>query len=218
MWGKRYQGKRLEQAPPENAGRQSGDGGKKKKGGFWRDYGYLLITAAAVVLVFRVLLQLAYVPTGSMETTIPTNSLLVAWQLPYLVSDPVPERGNIVTFWSDEQGKILVKRVIGLPNEEVGISNGYVSVDGERLEEPYLDRQGVTASGKQEAYQVPEGCLLTLGDNRTGSFDSRMWNDPYVPCGNVRSRVLLCIPVRFITLGGRISIPLPEFWNARSIG
>ena len=43
----------------------------------WSDYGYLLVTLAVVVLIFRVLLQLAYVPSGSMETTIPTKSLLV---------------------------------------------------------------------------------------------------------------------------------------------
>lgn len=38
-----------------------------------------------------------------------------SWQLPYMVSDPTPERGDIVTFWSDELNKLLVKRVVGLP-------------------------------------------------------------------------------------------------------
>ncbi|MBO4853830.1 MAG: signal peptidase I [Oscillospiraceae bacterium] len=237
MWGKRYQGKRWDPEIEGNKGEQTheesaahtadtaaksrrtrGKRVEKKKSGFWRDYGYLLVTAAVVVLVFRVFLQLAYVPTGSMESTIPTNSLLVAWQFPYLVSDPVPQRGDIVTFWSEEQGKILVKRVIGLPGEEIRIAGGYVYVNGHSLPEPYLDQQGVTATGKREVYEVPEGSLLTLGDNRPGSFDSRLWNDPYVPCGNVCSRALVCIPVRLIQIGEKISLPLLELWNARAIG
>ena len=68
----------------------------------WDDYGYLLVTLAAVFVLFKVLLQLAYVPSGSMETTIPTKCLLIGWRLPYVVSDPVPERGDIVTFWDEE--------------------------------------------------------------------------------------------------------------------
>ena len=96
-------------------GEGSGSGGaavKKKKSGFaafWSDFGYLIVTAVVVVLVFRVILQLSWVPSGSMETTIPKKTLLISWQLPYVVGDPVPERGNIVTFWSDELDKLLVK-------------------------------------------------------------------------------------------------------------
>ena len=174
---------------------------EEKKKGFWADYGYLIVTAAVVILVFRVLLQLAYVPTASMENTIPTNSLLVSWQLPYLVSDPQPQRDDVVTFWSDELGKLLVKRVIGLPGEEVTFSDGYVYVDGVKLDEPYLDEQGATYAKRQDSYRVPEGCLLVLGDNRDGSQDSRFWNDPYVPLKSVRARVMVCIPVNFLKIG-----------------
>lgn len=114
-------------AGPDDAagpGEGSGSGGavKKKKSGFaafWSDFGYLIVTAVVVVLVFRVLLQLSWVPSGSMETTIPKKTLLISWQLPYVMGDPVPERGNIVTFWSDELDKLLVKRVIGLPGDTV---------------------------------------------------------------------------------------------------
>ena len=85
----------------------------------WDDYGYLLVTLAAVFVLFKVLLQLAYVPSGSMETTIPTKCLLIGWRLPYVVSDPVPERSDIVTFWDEELNKVLVKRVVGLPGETI---------------------------------------------------------------------------------------------------
>ena len=177
----------------------SGSGGaavKKKKSGFaafWSDFGYLIVTAVVVVLVFRVLLQLSWVPSGSMETTIPKKTLLISWQLPYVMGDPVPERGNIVTFWSDELDKLLVKRVIGLPGDTVSFSGGYVYINGQRLEEDYLDQQGGTISPNQTSFTVPEGCLFFLGDNRSGSNDARYWEESYIPVGNVKAHVLLAI-------------------------
>ena len=182
--------------PAAEQAEQSGEAGTKKKG-FWADYGYLVITAAVVILVFRVLLQLAFGPTASMESTVPTNSLLVSWQLPYLVSDPEPARGSIVTFWSEELGKLLVKRVIGLPGEEITFVDGFVCINGERIPEPYLDQQGATTSAQSPSFRVPEGCLFVMGDNRSGSQDSRYWKDPYVPLANVRAQALLCIPVKY---------------------
>ncbi len=159
----------------------------------WKDYGYIPVTVVCMLLLFKVIFQIAWVPSGSMETTLPTKSLLFSWQLPYAVSDPTPQRGEIVTFWSDEMGKLLVKRVIGLPGDIVTFQDGFVYINGQELDESYLPRQGITASGSREEYVVPEGCLFFMGDNRTGSWDARSWNDPFVPVENVRSHVLLCI-------------------------
>jgi signal peptidase I len=113
----------------------------------------------------------------------------------------------VVTFWDEELGKLLVKRVIGLSGDEVSLSGGYVYVNGQRLEEPYLDQQGATdpAGSGQADFQVPEGCLFLLGDNRTGSLDSRYWSNPYIAYNNVRARVFLCIPIQFWH-----KIPLPQ--------
>lgn len=223
----RYRGKRLLNDPPKEENQEqtkqtekkkqsSGPEAEKKESksrGFWHEYGYLVITALAVLIVFRVLLQLAYVPSGSMESIIPRDSLLVSWQLPYLVSDPTPERGDIVTFWNAEENKLLVKRVIGLPGEEVRFTDGWVYVDGQRLEEEYLDQRGNTAGQGEDTYQVPEGCLFLLGDNRTGSKDSRFWNEPCITADNVRARVMVCIP-----LTRWHGIPLPLFGRTHLVG
>ena len=74
---------------------------------FWKEWREVILILAAVFVVFKFILQIAWVPSGSMETTLPTKSVLVGLQLPYIVADPVPQRGDIVTFWSDELNKLL---------------------------------------------------------------------------------------------------------------
>ena len=83
--------------------------------------------------------------------------------------------------------------IAGLPGDTVSFSGGYVYINGQRLEEEYLDQQGGTISPDQSSFTVPEGCLFFLGDNRSGSNDARYWEESYIPVGNVKARVLLAI-------------------------
>ena len=121
-------------------------------------------------------------------------AVLIGWRLPYLVSDPVPDRGDIVTFYSDELGKLLVTRVIGLPGDHITFQDGYTYINGEKLAEDYLPEQGVTISARTE-FDVPEGCMFVMGDNRTGSFDCRAFSQPYIPREKVQGETLLAISI-----------------------
>ena len=161
---------------------------------FWKEWGDIVILLAAVFVLFKFILQLAWVPTGSMETNIPAKSLQICWQLPYKLGNPLPKHGDVITFWSDECNEVLVKRAIGLPGDTVSFSGGYVYLNGELLDESYLPVQGITES-PEESFIVPEGCVFFLGDNRTGSFDARFWENHYIPVSQLQAKALLTISV-----------------------
>ncbi len=165
------------------------------KGSFWKDALIMVLVAFVVAVIFRVVLQLAWVPSGSMETTIPTRSLLVGYRLSYLVGDPEVDRGDIITFWSDELDKLLVKRVVGVAGDEISFKDGYVYRNGEKITEPYLDRQGITTVNGDKVFRVPADSLFMMGDNRGSSDDGRFWDDPYVSLEDVKARVMLVISV-----------------------
>ena len=200
------EGKRLE---PGNTAPEAKEKWTLKR--FWKEWGEVVLILAAVFVVFKFIIQIAWVPSGSMETTLPTNSAMLGWQLPYLVADPMPQRGDIVTFWSDELGKVLVKRIIGLPGDVITFAGGYVYVNGEQLDEPYLMAQGMTECDK--TFTVPEGCFFPLGDNRTGSWDARSWDNPYIPVSAIQAKPFVVISigsgqswqgVRLIKQGGEV--------------
>ena len=160
----------------------------------WDSTGYLLVPLVSVFLLLGVIFSLAWGPTGSMEPTLPTKSYFLGWRLPYFFGDPTPARGDIVMFRSEELGELLVKRVIGLGGDTITFADGDVYVNGEALEETYLPEQHITyPTGATEVFEVPEGCIFVMGDNRTGSYDSRAWLNPYIPVEQIRSRALVDI-------------------------
>ena len=163
---------------------------KSKARRLWDDYGYMVITLAVVFVLFRIIFQLAYVPSGSMETTLPTKSLLLGWRLPFVVSDPTPERGDIVTFYSDELGKLLVKRVIGLPGDVITVRDKRLYRNGMPVEEKYIryEQPNIIEPIRDNfgPVTVPPDKYFVMGDNRDNSLDSRFWG--FVDRGAIQAK------------------------------
>ncbi len=105
-----------------------------------------------------------------MEPTLRDGQYLMVNKLAYRLGDP--SRGDIVVFPSPQDGKrALIKRVIGLPGEEISIVAGEVYINGARLSEPYVVlSHGMSSFGP---LVLKAGEYLVMGDNRTNSNDSR---------------------------------------------
>ena len=150
------------------------------KSGIFREVvEWLLVLAAAAavsVLINSFVIVNATVPSSSMETTIMMNDRVIGNRLAYLNS--TPKRGDIVIFKFPDNPKVLyIKRVIGMPGEELEVKDGKVYIDGEALDEPYLN---VVTEGNFGPYEIPDGAYFMMGDNRNDSADSRYWDNTYL--------------------------------------
>jgi signal peptidase I len=137
-----------------------------------------VIAILIALFITKVLIVNAKVPSASMETTIMTNDRLIANRLAYITSDP--ERFDIVVFkFPDDESKLYIKRIIGLPGDKVEIRDGevYINDSTEPLDDSFLHEPMYSQNA---VYNVPEGCYFMLGDNRNNSADSRMWNNKFV--------------------------------------
>lgn len=121
---------------------------------------------------------------SSMLPTLKSGEYVLVNRLAYKMGH-LPEYGDIIVFSSPVSDQDLIKRVIGLPGDQVQISNGQVYVNGQALVEPYI----AAAPMYQGKWTVPEGNLFVLGDNRNDSSDSHAWG--LLPIGNVIGKAVL---------------------------
>jgi signal peptidase I len=139
----------------------------------------------AVLIAFLInffLAQATQVHGQSMEPTLHTDQRLVVEKVTYRFHGP--RHGDIVVLKSPQQStELLIKRVIGLPGETVEIRQGRVYINGQELDEPYLERP---TGGNWGPIIVPPLHVFVLGDNRGFSNDSRAFG--VVPLENIVGR------------------------------
>ena len=89
---------------------------------------------------------------------------------------PKVDRGDIVVFWYPEDpSKSYIKRVIGLPGDRIEVNEGVVRVNGQDIEEGYLDPRLNLSHRSLTEQIVKNNYYFVMGDNRDNSSDSRMW-------------------------------------------
>lgn len=128
---------------------------------------YTLITVAAIaVLVATIFLPVLQVYGSSMTPTLADGDIVLTLK----TSDF--ETGDVIAFYYNN--KILIKRVIASAGDWVDITpEGDVYVNGELLDEPYLDEKAFGDCDIELPYQVPESRVFVMGDHRSISVDSR---------------------------------------------
>lgn len=135
----------------------------------------VLLVGLAFVLAMGIrtyVVQPFYIPTGSMIPTLQIGDRVLVSKFVYRFAEP--ERGDIVVFTSPNgEGPDLIKRVVAVGGQTIDIQEGRIIVDGEEVDEPFVNPQGIDDSSLIEPLTVPEGQVFLMGDNRANSTDSR---------------------------------------------
>lgn len=158
---------------------------EKKKNELW-EWTKALIIAFLIAVIIRYFLFTPIVVDGdSMMPTLENGDRMIVNKFGYMIGEP--NRFDIVVFHAPE-GKDYIKRVIGLPGEHIEYKNDVLYINGEPIEEPYLDEyksqlpkgnltQDFTLQDipnvNPNTEVIPEGYVFVMGDNRRGSKDSR---------------------------------------------
>jgi len=146
---------------------------KSKRSGFLSFFVDILETLVLSVVLFvsiNIISARIRVDGASMEPTLFSGEYVVVNRLSYRLGSP--HRGDIIVFHFPRDPKEeYIKRVIGLPGDEVEVRNGTVYINGQPLDENYLK----VKTNYIGSWVIPEGQLFVLGDNRNNSSDSHDW-------------------------------------------
>jgi signal peptidase I len=179
----------------------------------WRAVLEFIALVVVVSLFLRTFVVAAFtIPTSSMHPTLAPGDVILVWKSAYGVNVPLtgwrllkirsPRRWEVIAFStrnipvdSSDRGQNFVKRVAGLPGEEIEIKDGEIYVNGKLAPKPkslkkvkYINK-GMLLSEANRKVKVPAGKYFVLGDNTYDSEDSRFWG--FVPENSIRGRAFL---------------------------
>lgn len=139
-----------------------------------------IVVAVILALIIRTFVIQAFkIPTGSMRPTLMEGDRILVNKFIYKFR--VPKRGEVIVFKSPEdKKKDFIKRLAGLPGENIEISNGTLLINNRAvldcpiLKEMYYYNRG-DFGGERETLKIPDDAYFVLGDNSASSRDSRYW-------------------------------------------
>ncbi|MHB9019591.1 MAG: signal peptidase I [Minisyncoccota bacterium] len=145
---------------------------------FWEVAEVILIAVVTVFFVRSFLIQPFLVSGASMEPNFSTGNYLLIDEVTYRLR--APERGEVVVFkYPNDPSVYYIKRIIGLPGEQVVIKDGEVKIinkenpTGIKINENYLSTSLKTLGNIDSTLSGDE--YFVMGDNRSFSYDSRSW-------------------------------------------
>jgi len=167
-----------------------------------------IVLALILALFIRTFFVQAYkIPSGSMIPTLLIGDHILVNKFVYGVRNPfnrdlwikgrLPKRQEIIVFIYPKNRKLdFIKRVIGLPGDVIEIRNKQVWVNGQPLNEPYVQHTDpkilppeLSPRDNFGPIKVPPGHLFVMGDNRDESYDSRFWG--FVPIKDVKGKAFI---------------------------
>lgn len=145
---------------------------------------YFALVACITFLIIHFVGQRTVVNGVSMQPTLSDGDNLIVDKLSYRFYDP--DRFDIIVF-PQEDGRYFIKRIIGLPGENVRIDeDGFIYINGENLQESYGKEVMRDPGLAKDGIQLGADEYFVLGDNRNNSEDSR-----YADMGNVKKRNII---------------------------
>ena len=164
-----------------------------KKGALRENIEAILVAIVIALFIRTFVVQAFKIPSGSMKQTLQigdhilVNKFIYGVRIPYLRKSIIPlkkpQRGDIIVFkYPVDPNKDFIKRVIGIPGDEIEIRDKKLYVNQKRVNQDYgvyTDSRILSASVRPRdnfgPVTVPEQSLFVMGDNRDESFDSRFW-------------------------------------------
>jgi signal peptidase I len=147
--------------------------------------------AIGLALLIQAFVIRPFIVSGnSMDPNIKNGQYLIVDQVSYKLREPT--RGDVIVFKAPpEPTKYYIKRIIGLPGDTVDIKGGTITIINSTYPKGFtLSENFITHKSNDTLHvTVPNDQYFVMGDNRSGSYDSRMWG--MLPKANIRGRALL---------------------------
>lgn len=159
----------------------------------WREYAEALLMAVLLALFIRTFVVQAFkIPSGSMLPTLQigdhllVNKFIYGIRIPFLGTRVFefrhPQHGDVIVFiYPQDETKDFIKRVVGVPGDRIEVRNKELYINGQKADDPnaHFDSSSPPMARSPRdnfgPFEVPNGQVFVMGDNRDHSHDSRFW-------------------------------------------